>query len=278
MTAGARTPEELDELLEDAFVLRDSAALEALFDSGAVVAENGGPEARGRAAISRGLVALWERGCTYVARTRRVLQTRDTALVIADGAIHVLRRDEAGAWRAAISLLELDNTANDTENDMTQDTQLLEPFATRAGEGEAIWWLGCLAEVKATGEQTGGLLSLLEITEPPDEAAPLHVHLREDEGFWILEGDVTFEVGDTTIEAHAGDFVFGPRGIPHRYTVGPQGCRMLFIMTPGGFEGIPRGMGVPAQSRTLPPPSDAEPDWEHVAAVARANGCELLEG
>jgi mannose-6-phosphate isomerase-like protein (cupin superfamily) len=157
-----------------------------------------------------------------------------------------------------------------------QDTQVLTPVVTPHGEGEARWWFACLAEVKVTAEQTGGLLSLLEITEPPNAAGPLHVHHREDEGFWILEGDATFEVGDRAIEASAGDFVFGPRGIPHRYTVGDAGCRMLFIMTPGGFENLVRGMSVPAQSRTLPPPSDEEPDWEHVAAVARANGCELL--
>ena len=159
---------------------------------------------------------------------------------------------------------------------MTQDTELLAPVATRANEGEARWWFACLAEIKVTAEQTGGRLSIIEITEPPNAAAPLHVHHREDESFWVLEGDVTFEVGEATIEASAGDFAFGPRGIPHRYTVGPAGCRMLFIMTPGGFENLVREMSVPAERRTLPPASDAEPDWEHVAAVARAHGCELL--
>jgi len=159
---------------------------------------------------------------------------------------------------------------------MTHDTQVLEAMATRRGEGEARWWFGALAEIKVTAEQTGGLLSIIEITEPPNVVGPLHVHHREDEGFWILEGDVTFEVGDTTIAAHAGDFAFGPRGIPHRYTVGDAGCRMLYVMTPGGFEDLIREMSVPAQSRTLPPASDEEPDWEHVAAVAKAHACELL--
>src|SRR3712207_7025330 len=82
--------------------------------------------------------------------------------------------------------------------------------------------------------------------------------LREDEAFWILDGDVTIEVGDTIIEAHAGDYAFGPRGIPHRYTVGDAGCRMLFILTPGGFEGLVVGMSEPAASRTLPPPRSEE--------------------
>jgi mannose-6-phosphate isomerase-like protein (cupin superfamily) len=159
---------------------------------------------------------------------------------------------------------------------MIQDTQVLTPMVTPTGEGEARWWFACLVEIKVTADQTGGLLSILEITEPPNAAGPLHVHHREDEGFWILEGDATIEVGDSTIEASAGDFVFAPRDIPHRYTVGDAGCRMLFIMTPGGFENLVRDMSVPAQGRTLPPRSDEEPDWEHVAAVAKANGCELL--
>jgi mannose-6-phosphate isomerase-like protein (cupin superfamily) len=159
---------------------------------------------------------------------------------------------------------------------MTQDTQLLDPAMTRHGEGEAWWWFAALAEIKVTGEQTGGLLSIIEITEPPNQEAPLHVHHREDEGFWILEGEVTFEVGDATIHAGPGDFAFGPRGVPHRYTVGDAGCRMLFVMTPGGFEDVIREMSVPAQSRTLPPPPEEEPDWAHVASVAKAHGCELL--
>ena len=159
---------------------------------------------------------------------------------------------------------------------MNENAQVLAPAATRSGEGEALWWFGALAEIKVTAEETGGLLSILEITEPPNAAGPLHVHYREDEGFWILEGDVTFEVGDTTIEAHAGDFVFGPRGIPHRYTVGDAGCRMLFVVTPGGFEDLVREMGEPAATRATPPPSDEEPDMERVAKIAQKYGCELL--
>ncbi len=159
---------------------------------------------------------------------------------------------------------------------MAQDTTLLAPAATRSGEGEARWWFAALAVIRLTGAQTGGGLSIIEITEPPGAEGPLHVHHREDEAFWILDGHVTFEVGDATIEAGAGDVAFGPRDVPHRYTVGPDGARMLFIMTPAGFEGLVRDMSVPAAQRTLPPPSDAEPDWEHVAAVAKANGCELL--
>lgn len=159
---------------------------------------------------------------------------------------------------------------------MSDTTTDLAPAVGRRGEGEARWWIDCLAEILITADDTGGALSVLEITEAPGAEAPLHVHHRDDETFVILEGEVTLEVGGATIAARPGDVVFGPRRVPHRYAVGPDGCRMLFVMTPGGFEGLVREMSVPAGARTLPPPADEEPDWEMVAAVAAAHGCELL--
>jgi quercetin dioxygenase-like cupin family protein len=162
---------------------------------------------------------------------------------------------------------------------MIQDTsnaQTLKPVAVRSDEGEARWWFGGLAVLKATAADTGGQMTILEITEPPGLEAPLHVHHRDDEGFWILEGDVTFEVGDATIEAHAGDYVFGPRDIPHRYTVGDAGCRMLFILVPGGIEDVVRETSEPAASRTLPPAADEEPDVEGLKRIVAAHGYELL--
>jgi quercetin dioxygenase-like cupin family protein len=167
---------------------------------------------------------------------------------------------------------------------MTQETSqapALEPVAVSSGEGDARWWFQGLAVVKATAADTGGQMTILEITEPPNSEGPLHVHHSEDEGFWILEGGATFEVGEQTIEASAGDYVFGPRDIPHRFTTGPDGCRMLFIFTPGGFEELLRATSRPAESRTPPPadpgapPSDA--DMQRMQAAIQAHGCELLE-
>jgi quercetin dioxygenase-like cupin family protein len=158
-----------------------------------------------------------------------------------------------------------------------QSTQApaLKPLAVRKDEGEVRWWFGALAEIKVTAADTGGQMSIVEVTEYPGAEAPLHVHHRDDEGFWILEGDVTFEVGDATIEASAGDYVFGPRDIPHRFTVGDQGCRMLFILVPGGIEDVIRATSEPAPSRTLPPPSDEEPTAEEIEglkAVVKEHG------
>ena len=158
----------------------------------------------------------------------------------------------------------------------TSDTVAMQPIFVPAAGGEARWWAGGLAVIKARATDTNGALSTVEVTEPPGAEAPLHVHRRDDESFWIIEGDATFEVGGQSIVAQAGDYIFGPRGIPHRYTVGANGCRLLFILTPGGFEDVVIGMSTPATSRTIPPPATEEPDWERIAAVAEAHGCELL--
>jgi hypothetical protein len=99
MTTGARIPEELDALLEDAIVLGDESGLAALFADGAVLVCASG-EARGGEAIA---ALLARRG--YVASTRRVVRAGDTAVVVADGGMHVLHRGHDRAWRAAISLL-----------------------------------------------------------------------------------------------------------------------------------------------------------------------------
>ncbi len=154
-----------------------------------------------------------------------------------------------------------------------------EPLAVPHGEGDARWWFAGLAEIKATAADTNGQMTIVEMTEPPGTEAPLHVHHREDEAFWILEGSATFQVGDQTIEAGPGDYLWGPRDIPHRYSVGPDGCRMLFICVPGGFEDLVRDMSQPAESRTLPPPPEGEPteaEMEEIGRIAARHGNELL--
>ena len=161
----------------------------------------------------------------------------------------------------------------------TDQVQALKPVAVRSDEGEARWWFGALAEIKATAADTGGQMTIVEVTEHPGAEAPLHVHHRDDEGFWILEGDLTFEVGDEIIKASAGDYVFGPRDIPHRFTVGDKGCRMLFIMVPGGMEEVIRATSEPAPTRTLPALSEEEPSPEEIdglKAIVREHGYELL--
>ena len=112
--------------------------------------------------------------------------------------------------------------------------RLRRPFAHEPGEGEALWWIGMLATIKATKEQTGGQYTLVEVLAPDGFASPLHVHRFEDEGFWILEGEMTFYVGDQTIKARPGSFLFGPKEVPHAFTVDSGPARLLFFLSPAG--------------------------------------------
>jgi hypothetical protein len=113
MEPGARTPEELETLLEDAFVLHDPQALAELFQPGAILVPSGGlPEARGHQEIAHVATHLWDARHLYLADPRRILQTRDTALVLAGRAINVARRAGDGSWRYTISLLDLDTATN----------------------------------------------------------------------------------------------------------------------------------------------------------------------
>ena len=153
-------------------------------------------------------------------------------------------------------------------------------FAHEPGEGEARWWFGGLATIKATKEQTGGRYTLVEILAPDGFASPLHVHHTEDEAFWILEGEMTFYVGDQTIKAHpAGSFLFGPKEVPHAFKVDSGPARLLFVLSPGGFEGLVRDMGEPAKELSIPPAPEAPPDeaeMERMAAIAARYGNEIL--
>ena len=154
--------------------------------------------------------------------------------------------------------------------------KVLDAVAMAKGTGEARWWFGTLAEIKATAADTGGQFTLVEITAPPNARGVRHVHHNEDEAFWVLEGDMDLEVGGNQIEMHAGDYAFGPRDIPHSFTTGDAGCRVLFILTPGGFERLIMATSAPAQARTVPPPSDEMPDIARLQKIVAQFGGEIL--
>ena len=91
----------------------------------------------------------------------------------------------------------------------------------------------------ATGEQTGGAYALIETANNPHTGVRLHVHEREDETWFVLEGEFVFQVGDQTFQARQGDYVFGPRNVPHRYANQTESvARALIMVTPAGFEGF----------------------------------------
>ena len=143
--------------------------------------------------------------------------------------------------------------------------------------GEAFWLLGMLQMIKIGREDTNGQYGLLEIRVPAGVGSPWHVHPEEDEWFYVLDGQMTFYVGDTRLDLTAGGFAFGPKGVPHTFIgVAPE-SRALVGFAPMQFEGFLREVGQPAPARVLPPPhAGPPPDFARLGAIARRNGFEVL--
>ena len=106
----------------------------------------------------------------------------------------------------------------------------------RPGEGRAIPGTDAIT-LKATGEQTGGSVGILEATSPPGTGPPRHVHYSCDELFYVLEGEFLFLVGEQQVSGPAGTFVFIPRGTVHAAKViGREPGKVLAAYIPGGLE------------------------------------------
>lgn len=107
LTAGARTPEELETLLEDVLMIGDREELAGLFEDGALLITSNGTAARGGTEIAGLALATWHGSRSYVADPQQVLQARDIALIVTDQGINVMRRGHDGAWRYVIALLSV---------------------------------------------------------------------------------------------------------------------------------------------------------------------------
>ena len=132
------------------------------------------------------------------------------------------------------------------------------PFVVPPDGGRARWTDG-LNLFKAMASDTGGVLSVWESLMPRGSSPPLHVHRREDEAFYVLEGEMTFRIGDDQVVAPAGTFVWGPRDIPHQYRVDTFVARLLTWFIPAGGEELFFHMSRPAKALTLPPTLDRPP-------------------
>lgn len=95
---------------------------------------------------------------------------------------------------------------------------------------------GALFHFLADGEQTNNLFSLIYVEVYKGAEPPAHTHKQEDESYYILEGAIRFWVGDKVLDAKAGDFVYLPKGVPHKFEVQSDYVKELMWITPSGFE------------------------------------------
>jgi mannose-6-phosphate isomerase-like protein (cupin superfamily) len=143
------------------------------------------------------------------------------------------------------------------------------PFAVQSGEGTALTTpTGDSVIVKADTGNTNGSLTVLEFVIGPSQGPALHTHLREDELWYVIEGDFRFKAGNTMLRASTGGMAFGPRGAPHCFqNIGDSPGRLLVITTPSGLERFFEQF-----ASLLPGPLDPE----KLAAVGHANWVEFV--
>ena len=139
---------------------------------------------------------------------------------------------------------------------------------------DAFWWQGALMQIKARAEDTGGALGLVDGSFYRGFGPPLHVHRREDEAMYVLEGEIRFRQGEEELLAGPGTWVWQPRGIPHAFKVEAEAARALVVVTPGGFERMFEEGGVPASDSAEPP--ELEYDPEAAAALVNRFGFEVV--
>jgi mannose-6-phosphate isomerase-like protein (cupin superfamily) len=143
-------------------------------------------------------------------------------------------------------------------------------YAVPAGEGERIWIVADPMTLKATAETTAGNLMLIENLTAPCGGPPPHIHTREDEFFYVLDGTFEIRIGDEVHELGLGGFAFVPRGTVHNFrNTATVPSRILVGFTPGGMEGFFRESGRSAIDDGPAPPVDDDEIARTMAAAER---------
>jgi mannose-6-phosphate isomerase-like protein (cupin superfamily) len=152
----------------------------------------------------------------------------------------------------------------------------MKPIIRTPAEGRTIAVVGDVYRFLATGDDTNGKYALWEAIVPPGGGPPPHVHSREEEGFYILEGEITLHIGEERIVATAGMFANLPLGTPHSFkNESAKPAKMLISVAPAGLEKMFFDVGVPVPegSTTARPPTKEE--IEKLVKVAPRYGIEI---
>jgi mannose-6-phosphate isomerase-like protein (cupin superfamily) len=154
----------------------------------------------------------------------------------------------------------------------------LPPFVQGRSIENSRWYMGNVMSFLVNSEQTDGAFSMTEYLSKPGNEPPAHVHDREDEFFYVLEGRIDAYIGKEVFSAGQNEGVYFPKFIPHTFTILSPQLRMLIWMSPGGFEGYFRDMSAPARSLGLPEHAAnyGEVDMDHALRAGKEHGISFL--
>jgi quercetin dioxygenase-like cupin family protein len=151
-----------------------------------------------------------------------------------------------------------------------------DPRFVAADSGPSFWGPGDRYTFLVTGAQSEGAYFILEAFVPPGGGPPPHIHRREHESFYLLEGTVCLTVGGQSIRASKGDFVHIPRGTVHTFrNEGETVARMLVVFSPAGMEKYMEEVFEPVRDRSAAPPPVTEALIARMVAAADKHGVEF---
>ena len=149
-----------------------------------------------------------------------------------------------------------------------------EAYVSQPGSAELRWLGDTSTHFLATGEQTGGTFALVDERAKRGESVPLHLHREDDEAFYVLEGEISFYIGqEPARRAPAGSFAFVPGGVVHGFRVESETARYLILTTPRHGE-FYRAITLPSQPDGLPP--DEAVTGEQIQAACARFGIEFV--
>jgi quercetin dioxygenase-like cupin family protein len=144
-------------------------------------------------------------------------------------------------------------------------------------QGTAVSVAGDVVIFKAVGEQTNGQYALFELRAESQMGPPPHIHSREDEAFYIQEGEVEFHLDGRTVVATPGTFLHSPKGQKHSYKViSLQPAKMLCWAIPAGIEQFFTEVGTVLGNPSISPPPVTPKAIERMVAIAPKYGITIL--
>ena len=144
------------------------------------------------------------------------------------------------------------------------------------GKGRTVAVVGDVYRFLATGDDTNGKYAIWEAIVPPGGGPPPHVHSREEEGFYVLEGEITFLVGDKRLVASAGTFANVPVGTLHSFkNETNRTAKMLISVAPAGLEKMFFEVGVPMPPGATTAPATTQEEIAKLLQVAPRYGIEM---
>lgn len=148
-----------------------------------------------------------------------------------------------------------------------------ESVVRKPGEGKAFWMLGGLYEVKAASAETGGAMTMMEMTLPAGMGPPPHTH-PGSESVYVIEGTLRYHIDGETYEGGPGSFFHIPAEVVENFE--PQtDCRLLVTYAPGGIEAFFAEAGEPAARHEVPPAPTEPPDIERLTEIGRKYGMDI---